>query len=164
MKKENGISDFLYDKSTELENFIKKSQVPNLDIITSGYIPPNPSELLASKRTDEALAILKEKYDYILLDSPPVIAVTDSMVLAKKADLLIMVVKIGIVDKQVIKRAKELLENIDVSISGAVINGIRPYKYYSSSEYNYYYFYYYGKTEEKKKKLPRILRKNKSIS
>ncbi len=164
MKKENGISDFLYDKSTKLENFIERTQVPNLDIITSGYIPPNPSELLASKRTDEALAILKEKYDYILLDSPPVIAVTDSMVLAKKADLLLMVVKIGTVDKHVIKRAKELLDNIDVSITGAIINGIHPHKYYSSYEYNYYYYYYYGKTEDKKKKLPRIFRKNKSIS
>jgi len=77
-EKENGISDFLIDKSSNIENIIKNTSVPNLDIITSGYIPPNPSELLASPRMDKLLVQLKESYDYVLLDSPPVIAVTDS--------------------------------------------------------------------------------------
>jgi polysaccharide biosynthesis transport protein len=143
--KEDGISDFLYDKSVDLNNLIKKTYSKNLDIITSGYIPPNPSELLGSTRMDEALEILKQKYDYVLLDSPPVIAVTDTMVLARKVDILTLVVKINTVDKAVIKRAKELLENIDVKITGAIINGINPRKYYNAYEYNYYYYYYYGK-------------------
>jgi len=143
--KEQGISDFLYDKSIDLNGLIKHTFTKNLDILTSGYIPPNPSELLGSTRMDEALEILKKDYDYILLDSPPVIAVTDTMVLARKVDMLTLVVKISTVDKAVIKRAKELLDNIDVSISGAIINGIHPHKYYSAYEYNYYYYYYYGK-------------------
>ena len=161
--KENGISDFLMDKNSSIEPLIKKSSVPNLDIITSGYIPPNPSELLASARLDEAIKILKTKYDYILCDAPPVIAVTDGMILAKKTDALILVVRVGQADKNVIKRAKELLENIDVEIAGAVINGILPQSYYSSSEYNYYYYYYYGK-EQEKKRSKKIFRKNKSLS
>ncbi len=163
LKKESGISDFLMDKTTEMKTFIKRSSVPNLDLITSGHIPPNPSELLASSRMDEGLNILKENYDYILLDSPPIIAVTDSMVLAKKADMLTLVVRVGQADKHVIKRAKELMENIDLSISGAIINGIHPHKYYSSYEYNYYYYYYYGK-EEEKKNVPKLFRKNKPLS
>lgn len=161
--KEIGISDFLMDKSTEIESIIKKSNVNNLDIITSGIIPPNPSELLASKRMDEAIENLKEKYDYVLFDSPPVIAVTDSMVMANKVDLLILAVRVDQADKNVVKRTKELLDNIKIDIAGVVINGIQPHKYYNSYEYNYYYYYYYGKSEEKKAKN-KFFGKNKPLS
>lgn len=161
--KEIGISDFLMDKSTEIEKVIKKSNVENLDIITSGIIPPNPSELLASKRMDEAIESLKEKYDYILFDSPPVIAVTDSMVMANKVDMLILAIRVDQADKNVVKRTKELLENIKVDIAGVVINGIQPHRYYNSYEYNYYYYYYYGKSEEKKSKN-KFFSKNKPLS
>ena len=163
LDKEIGMSDFLMDKSTEIESVIKKSTVKNLDIITSGIIPPNPSELLASTRMDEAIEILKEKYDYILFDSPPVLAVTDSMVMANKVDLLILVVRVDQADKNVVKRAKELLENINIDIAGVVINGIQPHRYYNNYEYNYYYYYYYGSTEEKKPKN-KFFSKNKSLS
>lgn len=162
-EKEIGVSDYLVDKSTVLERFIKKSKIPNLDIMTSGFIPPNPSELLASHRMDEFHANLKEKYDWILFDSPPAIAVTDTMVLAHKATIMILVVRVAMADKNVIKRAKELLTNIDVNITGAIINGVQPHKYYSSYEYNYYYYYYYGR-EEDKKYTPKVARKDKSIS
>ncbi|MBN2461000.1 MAG: polysaccharide biosynthesis tyrosine autokinase [Candidatus Cloacimonetes bacterium] len=162
--KETGISDYLIDPDIDLEQVIKRSRIPNLDIITSGYIPPNPSELLASPRMDNALMRLKENYDYILLDSPPVIAVTDTMVLASKTDVLTLVVRIRKADKMVIKRAKELLDNIKINIAGAIINGIHPQKYYSSYEYNYYYYYYYGKKEDKRGFLSKLLRKNKSVS
>jgi polysaccharide biosynthesis transport protein len=163
LDKEHGISDFLVDKTSNLESFVKRSHIPHLDVITSGFVPPNPSELLASRRMDEALDILKTKYDYILLDSPPVIAVTDTMVMARKSDMLTLVVRVGQADKNVIKRAKELLENINISIAGAIINGIHPQKYYSTYEYNYYYYYYYGKKEDKKRSS-KLFSKNKSIS
>ncbi|MCK4956042.1 MAG: CpsD/CapB family tyrosine-protein kinase, partial [Candidatus Cloacimonetes bacterium] len=149
--KENGITDYLTDKSTQLSSFIKRSNIKNLDIITSGHIPPNPSELLSSKRMDDAIAYLKEKYDYVLLDAPPIIAVTDSMILAKKVDKMFISVRVGKADKKVIKRTKELLDNIDVDITGVIINGVHPQKYYSSYEYNYYYYYYYGNENDKSK-------------
>lgn len=152
LEKENGISDFLIDKSKDIESLIRPTQISNLDTITSGLIPPNPSELLASKRLDEALKHLKEKYDYILLDSPPVIAVTDSLVLANKADIIALVVRVGKADVNIIKRAKELLANVGVDISGAVINGVHPQKYYSAYEYNYYYYYYYENEKGKRAK------------
>jgi len=147
--KENGVSDFLVDKKADLGSLIFKTEVPNLDLVTSGFIPPNPSELLASKRMDEALAYLKANYDYVLLDSPPVIAVTDSMVLANKVDILSLVVRIGKSDKAVVRRSRELFESINAPITGAIINGIHPHKYYNTYEYNYYYLYYYGKERGK---------------
>lgn len=161
--KKHGISEYISEQKNELSDYIKKSKIKNLDLITSGIIPPNPSELLASSNMTKAIAKLKESYDYVMIDSPPVIAVTDSMVLAKKVDILTLAVRVSQADKKVIQRTKELLENIDVKIDGAVINGIRPHSYYSSYEYNYYYYYYYGDEEHKKTK-PSILRKNKSIS
>ncbi|MDA3813605.1 MAG: polysaccharide biosynthesis tyrosine autokinase [Candidatus Cloacimonetes bacterium] len=163
MDKEIGISDFLMDKSTQIESVIKETNVNNLDVISSGIIPPNPSELLASKRMDEAIESLKEKYDYILFDSPPVIAVTDSMVMANKVDLLILAIRVNQADKNVVKRTKELLENIKVDIAGVVINGIQPHRYYNSYDYNYYYYYYYGKSEEKMSKN-KFFGKNKPLS
>ena len=162
-EKETGMSDFLMDKTTKIEDIIKPTNIKNLDIITSGIIPPNPSELLASRRMDEALRDLKEKYDYILFDSPPVIAVTDSMVMANKVDLLILAIRVDQADKNVVRRTKELLENINVDIAGVVINGIQPHRYYNSYEYNYYYYYYYGKSEEKKSKNI-FFGKNKPLS
>ncbi len=93
---------------------------------------------------------LRQKYDYILIDSPPAIAVTDSMVLATKVDLMLLVVRVGKADKEVIRRTKEMLHNINVEIDAAVINGIKPHKYYSSYEYNYYYLYYYGRKGDDK--------------
>lgn len=147
-EKENGMSDFLMQEKADIKKFITKSKVKNLDIITSGHVPPNPSELISSHRMDDALKQLKETYDYILIDAPPVIAVTDSMILAKKVDTVTLAIRIGQADKKVIKRTKELLENIGVTYTGAIINGINPQKYYSSYEYNYYYYYYYGNENE----------------
>lgn len=149
--KEGGISDFIAHEPLEYKKYIKRGFAPNLDIITSGLIPPNPSELLASRNMTILLEELKKKYDYILIDSPPAIAVTDSMVLATKVDLMLLVVRVGKADKEVIRRAKEMLHNINVDIDAAVINGIKPHRYYSSYEYNYYYLYYYGRKNDKKK-------------
>jgi len=144
-EKENGISDFIAEAPLDYKNYIKRGFAHNLDIITSGIIPPNPSELLASKNMSILLDDLRKNYDYILIDSPPAIAVTDSMVLATKVDLMLLVIRVGRADKEVIRRAKEMLHNINVNIDAAVINGIKPHRYYSSYEYNYYYLYYYGR-------------------
>jgi capsular exopolysaccharide synthesis family protein len=148
--KEEGISDFISDTPLEYKKYIKRGFAHNLDIITSGLIPPNPSELLASQNMNILLEELRKHYDYILIDSPPAIAVTDSMVLATKVDLMLLVVRVGRADKEVIRRTKEMLHNINVEIDAAVINDIKPHKYYSSYEYNYYYLYYYGRRSNEK--------------
>jgi tyrosine-protein kinase Etk/Wzc len=157
VEKNYGASDFLIDENTDLDSVIYPTSVENLDLITSGYIPPNPSELISSKRLDLFLSKLQEKYDYILIDSPPVIAVTDALILAKKVDLMTLVIRVGITDRDIIRRAKEILGNVHANIAGVIVNGIEAKKYYSGyGNYYYYYYYYYhegedGKVEKRKR-------------
>ncbi len=161
--KENGASDYLIDDTLILKDVIKPSGIPNLDVITSGFIPPNPSELLASQRMDEFLAKLKENYDYVIFDTPPIIAVTDAIIMAKKVDKVFVVMRVSHTEKAILNRAKEILDNVDKQIDGFVVNGIKVQKYYSRHKYYYYYYYYYYGEENKNKKRRNrfsFLRKN----
>ena len=167
LKKENGVSDMLIEDDYNIEKYTKKTDVNNLDIITSGFIPPNPAELISSPNMDKLLTALKDYYDYIVFDTPPVVAVTDAMILAKKVDMKIIVIRIGRTEKQVFLRTKELFKNIDESIDGIVVNGIYTQKYYSKYKHNYYYYYYYyyyygeqATKKLKKKGLSKLLRKD----
>jgi len=163
LERNNGSSDFLGDESVNIDSIIKPSGIENLSIITSGAIPPNPSELIASDRADLMIKKLKERYDYVLFDMPPVIAVTDSMIMAKKVDMLILVIRVNYTEKGVVQRTKTMLENINITISGIVVNGIVHEKYYRGySYYYYYYYYYYGESTKKKKNgiFSRFLRKS----
>jgi len=167
LDKENGVSDYLIDSNLTVAQVAKHTEIPNLDIITSGFIPPNPSEMLSSKRFDELILDLKENYDFILFDSPPVIAVTDALILAKKVDMLLLIVRIGLTEKGIVKRARELLANVNAKIDGIVVNGIQVNRYYSKqNNYYYYYYYYYGEDVPKKdrKFFAKLLRKDKSLS
>ncbi|HJZ39119.1 MAG TPA: polysaccharide biosynthesis tyrosine autokinase [Bacteroidales bacterium] len=92
LKNDNGLSSYLSGQE-KLEKIIQKSGVENLDVITAGPIPPNPSELIASKKTDELLERLKEKYDYIFIDTPPIGILSDTYFLMDKADVNIYVVR-----------------------------------------------------------------------
>ena len=167
LEKDNGVSDYLIDTSLSVDDIIKMSPIPNLSIVTSGYIPPNPSEIIASNRMDKLIADLKEKYDYVLLDAPPVIAVTDALILAKKVDMMLLVVKISQTEKDIVKRTKELMSNIGASFAGAIANGIEAHKYYHGYSYYYYYYsnyYYYDETkpgkDPKRSYIRKFLRKN----
>lgn len=165
-EKENGVSDFLVDSSMSVDSIIKESRIPNLHVLTSGYIPPNPSEILASVRMDELIDELRKRYDYILFDSPPVIAVTDALILAKKVDMMLLVVKIDQTQKDIIKRTKDLMNNVGAFFTGSIANGIEAQKYYKGYSYYYYYSNYYYYEEEKSEKEPnkrnirKLLRKN----
>jgi len=150
VKRENGLSKYLTDGGIPFSKIVKPSGVKNLDLITSGHVPLNPSELLASQRMDRLIEEIKQEYDYIIFDSPPLIAVTDAMILAKKADALVLVIRTGITDRGIIDRGKALLENIGVTAAGIVVNGIEVKKYYSGYKYYYYYYYYYYTDEDKK--------------
>jgi len=99
IEKENGLSDYLIDPEVSIEQVTKATGIPNLDVITSGFVPPNPSELISSSRTDTLIDELKSAYDFILFDTPPVIAVTDALILTKKVDLTFLVVRCGFTEK-----------------------------------------------------------------
>ena len=143
-----GISSFLSNKEP-FENIIQTApQVSNLDIITSGPIPPNPAELIASEKCDEFFKLLKEKYDYIIIDTPPLGLVTDAFLLMRFADVKLFIVRQGLTNKNIFGSIIKDLEDrgIDASI---VINGIQTNKgyygkRYGSYRYGYGYAYGYG--------------------
>jgi len=149
VSRENGLSRYLTTDEIDIHEIIKPSGMDNLDIITAGHVPPNPSELLSSKKMDDLFAKLREEYDYIIVDSPPIIAVTDALIIAKKVDHLVLVIRVNSTEREIIEQAKSLLKNIDVKVAGVVVNGIEVKKYYSGYKYYYYYYYYYYTDDEK---------------
>lgn len=128
-----GLSDVIIGKE-DLASAINKHN-NNLAVLTSGKVPPNPSEMLSSKAMTNLLEDLKTKFDYIVLDTPPVQAVTDSQILATKADGTILVVKAEKTKKDSVQSAINLLRKVNANIIGTVLNGI-------DNARNKYYYYY----------------------
>jgi capsular exopolysaccharide synthesis family protein len=138
-----GLSSYLSNKEP-LENTIQPSiKIPNLDIITSGPIPPNPAELIASEKCNELFAELKEIYDYIVIDTPPLGLVTDAYLLMRFSDVNLFIVRQGHTNKNIFGSIIKDLEDrgLDASI---VINGIESGKGYGYRYGNYRYGYGYG--------------------
>lgn len=132
-----GLSNLLgnKDKESQVSEYITKSNVENLWLMTSGPKPPNPSEMLASKRMEELTEQLKEVYDLIIFDMPPVATVTDAQILAAKTDGTLLVIRERKTKKQELMKAKELLNIAKANILGVVYNGAQ-----SNHELNYYYY------------------------
>jgi capsular exopolysaccharide synthesis family protein len=146
-----GLSNFLSGNAA-LDSVIKKSDIPNLYYIPSGPIPPNPSELIGSKLFKNMMESLGERFDHIVLDSPPVLGFADAIILSTSVEGVILVVLGGKTPRETLQRAKEVLHQVNAKILGVVINRIDIQR----SDYGYYYYryhYYYGK-ERKKKELP----------
>ena len=136
-----------------LKEAIITTDIENLDVLPVGQIPPNPSEILGSHKMAQMLETLKQSYDRIIMDSPPVTAVTDAIVLSKLVDGVILIVRAGDTPKQVIQNAISQLRAVNAHILGAVLNGIQTGK--DSYYYYQYYYYYYGDDGERKKKNKR---------
>lgn len=120
------------------DDVLREVGIPNLQVVTSGPLPPNPSELLGSKMMDKVIDYLKSKAEIVLFDCPPVVAVTDAALLGRKVDGVIMVARMGVVHQEALKNAKTLLENVQARILGVVLNGVST----AQSGYGYYYYYY----------------------
>ncbi len=126
-----GLSEILIGK-TSLEETIQKYN-DNLDILPSGNIPPNPAEMLSSHAMTTLLEILKEKYNIVILDSPPIQAVADAQILSAKVDGTILVVKSEKTKKESIIEAKNLLTKVGANIIGTVLNAVE----YTRGKYYY---------------------------
>ncbi|MBU5210427.1 CpsD/CapB family tyrosine-protein kinase [Heyndrickxia oleronia] len=123
----NGLTNILTRMTTTSET-ISKTHIPNLEVLPSGPIPPNPSELLNSEAMEKVMKELKHRFDYIIFDTPPVLAVTDSQVLANKCDGVVMVVASGKTRKDRALQSKELLIKAKSQLLGVIVNGVESTK------------------------------------
>jgi capsular exopolysaccharide synthesis family protein len=163
-----GVTNYLHDTVTSLEDIIESGDQFNLklDFIFSGVIPPNPAELLSNGRFEMLLQELKQKYDYVIVDTAPTLLVTDTTLIANLADLLVFVIRANYTDKNLLYFLNELKAFNKISNAGIVLNNVGEqkgygYKYgygYSYSyKYNYGYGYGYRADEVKTKKRKRNL-------
>ncbi|WP_204236872.1 polysaccharide biosynthesis tyrosine autokinase [Mammaliicoccus sciuri] len=133
----DGFSNLIINK-THYNKAIHKTDIVNLDLLTSGPIPPNPSELIGSEKSLEVFDYLRSEYDFIIIDTPPVNTVTDAQLFSEIAKYVVYVVDVQKNDRNAIKKGKELIEKAGAKILGVVLNKAPEDK--SSS-----YYYYYGK-------------------
>ncbi|RDY71699.1 capsular biosynthesis protein [Halobacillus trueperi] len=130
----SGLSNYLVGKQ-QVTDLARETDVENLDVITCGPIPPNPSELLGSNKMKQFIEEAKQTYDMIVFDTPPVLAVTDSQVLSNFVDGVLLVVRSKQTEKEAAVKAKETLEQAKANILGVVLND----QDLKSSNYYYYY-------------------------
>ncbi|MGV0715789.1 polysaccharide biosynthesis tyrosine autokinase [Mycolicibacterium sp. XJ662] len=123
--------------SVSLDDVVQKTRFPGLSVVTSGPIPPNPSELLGSQAAKKALDELRVHFDYVVVDSPPLLAVTDAAVLATNADGVLMISRFGQTKRDQLAHAVENLKSVGATLLGAVL-AMTPARGNSSYNYNYY--------------------------
>jgi capsular exopolysaccharide synthesis family protein len=138
-----GISNFLIGQATLPEVIRTYESIPNLHYISSGAVPPNPTELLGSARMDQLFTALSKQYDYILIDTPPVSLVSDALLLRKYVSSVLVVVRHNYTKKNMLKTLEELYENGELEGASLVYNGIKYGKRYGYSN-GYYYGYGQG--------------------
>ena len=135
-----GLSTYL-SRDIDIDEVIQKLQIANLSLLPCGPIPPNPAELIASDRMKALLDLLSERYDHILIDSPPLINVTDPVILSTMVDGVILVVHGGKSTRDVVRRARQELSSVGAKIFGVVLNNVDLKR---EGYDNYYYYRYYS--------------------
>lgn len=136
-----GMTELFVQSQSHLDGSLQKTDVQNLYVLTSGSLPPNPSELLGSEKMSDILRQIEGQSDLIIVDSPPVLAVTDASVLAPRVDGVLLIVKPGVTKFMAVKQAVEQLRRVGANVIGIVLNEV----VYKRSRYyykNYYYTYY----------------------
>jgi capsular exopolysaccharide synthesis family protein len=136
-----GISSYLVS-NTPIEDLVIKLPIPNLSVLPCGPIPPNPAELISSDRMKELLRALGEQYDHILIDSPPLVSVTDPVILSTLVDGSILVVQSGKSTRDLVRRARRELAGVGAKIFGVVLNNVDVKR----EGYDDYYYYRYNQS------------------
>ena len=153
LTKEDGLTNALLQGNPNPDDYLQATTVENLRVLTSGPLPPNPSELLGSERMGRLIEHLRGQADILLFDSPPCLAVTDAAVLSSQVDGVLLVVDAGTCRRQLAVRAMEDLSKVGSNVLGAVLNKLSP------RGAGYYYYYYYSqegeRTKRHKRKSPR---------
>jgi tyrosine-protein kinase Etk/Wzc len=147
-----GLTEMLIDRNMEA---LRKTGIGKLDFIPAGTVPPNPSELLGSKTMSQLIEQVRDRYDYIVLDAPPVLPVTDAQVLVNSVDMVAVVVEACRIQQKAAQRMLQTLRSVDAQIAGVILNDKTgtAARYYGS--YNYYghkkYGGYYGESTKELK-------------
>jgi capsular exopolysaccharide synthesis family protein len=138
-----GLTTFLTGAG-DLQDLIRATPVRNLYVLPSGPIPPNPSELLGSARIKELMRMIPAAVDHVLVDSPPVLTVTDATLLAALMDGVVLVVRAGHLPREMLRRAERRLRDVNAKIVGVVLNSVDE----RSSDYYFYSYHQYGYGDE----------------
>lgn len=143
VERNKGLTNFIMGEMG-VDEIAIPTEVPNLFLIPSGPIPPNPSELLESEPMKELMRQLEERFDMILFDSPPIVAVTDAIVLSRQVDGVVLVVKAGKTTTDMFDRAVRQIEDVKSHAIGSVLNDFN----IRGEGYRYYYYYHYYRSDE----------------
>lgn len=181
LERKPGLTNHLYGE-VELEEVIRDTGIKNLFIITSGSSPSNPAELLASQKMKKLLLKLRSQFDYIIIDTPPVLVCSDSRILAEYVDGMIMLVKVESTNVKALDHALNLTKQLNINVLGVILNQVefrfgrayyytyryyRPYSYYSGYYYKRQYYDYTESETGEKIRTPRTgkgIRKRRSQS
>ncbi len=148
--REGGITNYILSSDgDDWRNYIKSTDLPNLHAITCGPIPPNPADVFGHERFHALLTELRKQYDWVFIDSPPVVSLADSTILASLSDMVAFVIKHNENDKDLIKRCVTNVKKVNGNVIGAVLNNVD----LERSHYKDYYYvgyYYYGETGSRK--------------
>ena len=136
-----GLSDLFVRPSNELDGVLQTCDVPRLAVVTSGRLPPNPAELLTSQKMDQIFERLGQDHDLIVIDTPPLLSVTDATALSAKTDGVMLVVKPGVTKLGALEQSLQQLRAVGARVLGVVFNQVNP----RSRKYGYYYSHYYPK-------------------
>jgi succinoglycan biosynthesis transport protein ExoP len=155
--KESGLSSYLAGVLTLDEVIIAHPTIKNLEALTTGPVPPSPADLLSSYRMREAITELRRRYKFIVIDSPPIMAATDAVILSSLTDGVLLVVRSGETPKEAFTRTRDLLAAVKSRLLGVVLNAVdssAPDYYYSYRYYPYAYGYGYGEDVGKTSRFP----------
>ncbi len=155
--KDVGLSSYLAGVTSLEEATIQHPTITNLSALTTGPVPPSPADLLSSHRMREAIAELRRRFKFIVIDSPPVMAATDAVILSALTDGVLLVVRSGETPKEAFTRTRDLLAAVKCRLLGVVLNAVdsnAPDYYYSYRYYPYAYGYGYGEDVAKTSKFP----------
>jgi succinoglycan biosynthesis transport protein ExoP len=154
---EKGLSSYLAGVTNLDEIVVPHPIISNLETITTGPVPPSPADLLSSRRMREAISELRLRFKFIVIDSPPVMAATDAVIVSSLTDGVLLVARSGETPKEAFTRTRDLLGAVKCRILGVVLNAVdssAPDYYYSYRYYPYAYGYGYGEDVEKKVSVP----------
>ncbi len=133
-----GLSNLLIDDMTNYKDYINKTSIKNLYVITRGTVPPNPSELLNSNKNSELIKILKNKFDIVIFDGVPCNGLPDSIIMSKLVDKVLIVSSESVTPRSVLESTKKQLKNVEAPVAGDVLNNVNR----KNSIYGKYYGYY----------------------